>query len=187
MSRSRVALAELSGVADVPERIVLERHRELRSPAFFRPARYIFLVALLALLVAGLANVFGQRPETHTVDTARAKLELYAPSHVRGGLLYEARFTITAHRGLKDALLQLSPGWNEGMQMNTMEPSPLGQSSRDGDLLLDLGHIGAGRVYRLFLQFQTNATNVGRRRADVSLYDGATKLLTIERTVTVYP
>src|SRR5581483_670058 len=167
-------------MSDIPDRIVLRRHRDLETVAFHRPVRW-------ALLLLGLLNVFGQRPETHTVDTARARLELYAPSHLRGGLLYEARFTITAHRGLKDALLQLSPGWNEGMQMNTMEPSPLGQSSRDGDLLLDLGHIGAGRVYRLFLQFQTNATNVGRRRADVSLYDGATKLLTIERTVTVYP
>jgi len=32
-----------------------------------------------------------------------------------------------------------------------------------------------------------NATNVGRRRADVTLYDGATKLGAIHRTVTVFP
>ena len=187
MSRSCAALAELSGVADVPERIVLERHRELRSPAFFRPARYAFLVALLALLVAGLANVFGQRPATHTVDTPRAKLELYAPSHLRGGLLYEARFTIEAHADVKNALLQLSPGWNEGMQMNTIEPGPVGESSRDGDLLFTLGHIRAGTRFRLFLEFQTNPTNVGRKTADATLYDGATKLATIHRTVTVFP
>jgi hypothetical protein len=179
--------AELSGVADVPERIVLERHRELRSPAFFRPARYLVLGALLVLLVVALANVLGQRPETHVVDTSRAKVELYAPSHLRGGLLYEARFTIQAHADVKNALLQLSPGWNEGMQLNTIEPSPLGESSRNGDLLFTLGHIPAGTVYRLFLEFQTNPTNVGRKTADATLYDGATKLATIHRTVTVFP
>lgn len=174
-------------MADLPDRIVLKRHRELRSPAFFRPARYAVLIALFALLVLGLANVFGQRPNTHVVDTARARLELYAPTHLRGGLLYEARFTIRAHTDVKNALLQLSPGWNEGMQMNTIEPGPLGEASRNGDLLFTIGHIPAGTVYRLFLEFQTNPTNVGRKKADVTLYDGATKLATIHRTVTVFP
>jgi hypothetical protein len=73
------------------------------------------------------------------------------------------------------------------MQQNTIEPSPVAEGSRGGDLLLTLGHVPAGQVHRLFLEFQVNATNVGRRRADVTLYDGATKLGTIHRTVTVFP
>jgi hypothetical protein len=71
--------------------------------------------------------------------------------------------------------------------MNTIEPTPLAQASRDGDMLFTLGHVRAGDDYRLFLQFQVNPTNVGRRRADVTLYDGPTKLLTVHRTVTIYP
>jgi hypothetical protein len=121
------------------------------------------------------------------VNTPVASLELYAPSKVRGGLMFEARFTITAHRDLKNALLQLSPGWAEGMQINTISPSPLGESSRNGDFLFTLGHIPAGQKYRLFLQFQVVPTNVGRRHADVTLYDGAKKLVHIDREVTVYP
>ena len=88
---------------------------------------------------------------------------------------------------MRNALLQLSPGWNEGMQINTIEPEPIAEASRNGDMLFTLGHIPAGRKHRLFMQFQVDPTNVGRRRADVTLYDGAEKLLTIERTVTVYP
>lgn len=174
-------------MADVPDRIVLRRHLELGGPGFNRPARYALLALLGAFLVLGLANVFGQRPSGHLVDTPAAKLELYVPSHLRGGLMYEARFTITAHRDVGNAILQFSPGWNEGQQLNTIEPSPLGQASRDGDMLFTLGHIASGRTYRLFMQYQVNPTNVGHRRADVTLYDGGAKLATIHRTITVFP
>jgi fermentation-respiration switch protein FrsA (DUF1100 family) len=174
-------------MSEIPERIVLKDHLELRSVAFFRPARYALLVLLAIFIGFGLFNAFGQRPQTLWLHTPQATVELYAPNHVRGGLFFEARFTITAHEDIRNALLQLSPGWDEGMQMNTVEPNPLGYGSRDGDLLFTLGHIPKGHVYRLFLEFQVNATNVGRRRADATLYDGGTKIGTIQRTVTVYP
>ena len=178
---------EIHRVDDVPDRIVLARHRDLHGHGSRRPVRYVLLGLLLAFLLLGVFNVFGQRPMTTTVRAGAASLELYAPSRLRGGLLYEARFTINAHRDLKNALLQLSPGWNEGQQMNTIEPSPLGQASRNGDLLFTLGHVPAGQKFRLFLQFQVNPTNVGHRRADVTLYDGGTKIAAIERTITVFP
>jgi hypothetical protein len=174
-------------MTQIPEGIVLRRNRDLHSIAFDRRFRWALLTLLGALLVLGLLNVFGQRPQTEWLNTPAAKLEVYAPSHLRGGLLYEARFTITARRDLKRAELSFSPGWNEGMQQNTIEPNPVGYGSRDGDLFLTLGHIPAGHVYRLFMEFQVNATNVGRRRADVALYDGNEKLGTIHRTVTVFP
>lgn len=174
-------------MVDVPDGIVLRRNRDLHSVAFKRRFRWGVLAVIGAFLLLGLFDVFGQRPTTQWLDTPAAKLEVYAPAHLRGGLLYEARFTITAHRDLKSAALAFSPGWNEGMQQNTIEPNPLGYGSRDGDLLLTLGHVAAGHVYRLFMEFQVNATNVGRRRADVTLYDGATKIGTIHRTVTVFP
>jgi hypothetical protein len=174
-------------MTEIPEGIVLRRHRDLHSPGFNRPVRYVLLVLTCAVIALGLANVFGQRPETLRATSPQASLEVYAPAAVRGGLLYEARLTVHATSDLKNALLQFSPGWNEGMQMNTIEPTPLAQASRDGDLLFTLGHVRAGTVYRLFLQFQVDPTNVGHRNADVSLYDGGTKLLTIHRTITVYP
>lgn len=171
-----------------PEGIALDWHRDLSGPGFKgRPLRYAALLLLAAFLVLGLANLFGQRPESRSFDSARAKLTLNVPDHLRGGLLYQARFTIEAHRDVRNAVLEFSPGWNEQQQLNTIEPSPLGQASRNGDMLFTLGHIPAGKRFRLFMQFQVNPTNVGRRRADVTLYDGGTKLGTIHRTITVFP
>jgi hypothetical protein len=175
-------------VSEIPQQIVLERHRDLHSAVFNRAARWTLLSLLGAFLVLGLLNAFGQRPQTLVLDTPQARLSLYAPSHLRGGLLYEARFTVTAHRELKNVALSLSPGWAEGMQVNTIEPSPIGEGSRNGDLLLTFGHVPAGQVLRFFMAFQTNATNLAwHRRADVTLYDGARRLGSIHRTVTVFP
>ena len=172
---------------DVPDRLDLGRHRELASIGFHRPIRYIALALIVAVVVAGLFNAFGQRPSTTTASNASASLEVFAPSRVRGGLLYEGRFTVTAHRTLTHAVLQLAPGWAESQQINTIEPSPAAQTSRDGSLLFTLGAIPKGEHYTLYLEFQVNPTNVGHRGADVALYDGNTRLCTIKRTLTVFP
>jgi hypothetical protein len=176
-----------SVAAEIPDRIVLKRHRDLSSLGFNRPARYAILALLGLVLVLGLANVFGQHPQTVTARSAKADLELYAPDHLRGGLLYEARFTIRAHESLKHAVLQLAPGWTESQQMNTIAPSPLAQTSRNGSLLLTLGPVKRGEHYTLYVEFQVNPTNVGRRSTDVLLYDGNTQLLAVDRTITVFP
>jgi hypothetical protein len=73
------------------------------------------------------------------------------------------------------------------MTLNTVEPSPVGEASRDGRLAFELGHIPAGQDYLFFLQFQVNPTNVGHRSQDVRLYDGDELLLTIDRSVTIFP
>jgi hypothetical protein len=174
-------------MAAIPDGIVLERHRDLegrRKDAWIRRGLLV-LVGVVPLLA--LFNVFGQRPDVTTARATKADLELYAPVRLRGGLLWEARFTIAAHRDLKDAVLELDKGWLEGMTMNTIEPSPIGEGSNDGKLVLDLGHVPSGRRHILFVQFQVNPTNVGRRAQDVRLYDGKTLLTTIHRRVTVFP
>jgi hypothetical protein len=73
------------------------------------------------------------------------------------------------------------------MTLNTIEPAPVGEASDNGRLSLDLGHIPAGGSYLLFLEFQTNPTNVGHRSATVTLEDGSQTLLQIERTITIFP
>jgi len=173
-------------VADTPDFLTLRRNRDGvgRREVPLRRA----LLALVALfLLAGLLNAFGQRPQTSNAATSAASLKVYAPTRVRGGLYYEARFTVTARRALENALLLLDSGWLEGMTVNTIEPSPLTEASRDGKLLLRLGHIRAGSTYLLFMQLQVNPTNVGRRSQDVALYDGDTLLTSVDRTVTVFP
>ena len=174
-------------MAAIPDGIVLKRHRDLegrRSHAWVRRT-LIALVGLVPLLA--LFNLFGQRPHLATATAGAADLELYAPDHLRGGLLWESRFTITAHRDLKNARLELDKGWLEGMTLNTVEPGPVGEGSNDGKLVLDLGHVPSGQRYILFMQFQVNPTNVGHRSQNVRLYDGDTLLTTIHRRVTVFP
>jgi hypothetical protein len=97
------------------------------------------------------------------------------------------RFHVTAHSDLKKAILILSPGWAEDITINTIEPSPISEGSSNGRLTFDLGHIPAGGSYLLFMDFQVNPTNVGRRPQDVTLADGNTALITLHRTITVYP
>jgi hypothetical protein len=173
-------------MAETPDFLTLKRNRDGAGRAEVPIRRAIMgLVALLSL--AGVLNVFGQRPDTSKAAVSAASLKLYAPSRVRGGLYYESRFTIDARQDVKKATLVLDPGWVEGITINTIEPSPIGEASRNGKLVLELGHIPAGKTYLLFIQAQVNPTNVGRRSQDVALYDGDTFLASIDREMTVFP
>jgi hypothetical protein len=173
-------------VADIPDQLVLKvaRDREGRRDV---TARRIALAALLVVLALGLLNVFGQRPATTAADADAATLEVYAPERVRGGLFYEARFTIEAREEVEEATLVLDSGWAEGITINTVAPGPIGEASRDGRLAFELGRIPAGQKHVLFLQLQVNPTNVGHRAQDVELDDGDELLATINRTITVWP
>jgi hypothetical protein len=176
-------------MADVPDTLVLRRHRDLegmyRSGLWLRRI-IIFLISIVSLL--GLLNVFGQRPATARSEVDAAIVSLYAPTRIRGGDFMEARFHITAKRDLKKAMLELDPGWAEGMSLNTVEPSPIGEASDDGRLVFTLGHIPAGKAFILFMQFQVNPTNLAwHRPQNVTVLDGNQVLTTIHRTITVFP
>jgi len=175
-------------MADVPDGLVLKRDRDLEGRGNDIWVRRALLLLIVAIPVAALFNVFGQRPDTNTVVSPTASMKIYAPSHLRGGLLYEARFHITARADIQDAYLILGPGWAEGMQMNTIEPSPANETSDNGRLSFELGRIPAGQSHILFMQFQVDPTNVtfGREQT-VELKDGKTQLLTFKRHVTIFP
>ncbi|MDX6369927.1 MAG: hypothetical protein QOG93_1429 [Gaiellaceae bacterium] len=173
-------------MADTPDFLTLKHHRD-QACRRETPIRRVVMLLIALLCLAGLLNAFGQRPQTLRAAVSAASLKLYAPSRVRGGLYYEVRFTIDARQDLKKATLVLDPGWIEGITINTIEPSPIGEASRDGKLVLELGHIPAGKTYLLFVQEQVNPTNVGHRSQDVALYDGDTLLTSIDHEVTVFP
>ena len=174
-------------MARIPDTIVLRRDRDLgprQNDIWVRRGLFglICVVPVLALL-----NVFGQRPETSTGAAAAAQFSVSAPSRVRGGLLYQARFNITATKKLDQAELVLARGWIHHLTINTMAPSPTSETSQDGKLGLDLGPIAAGQTYVLFIDYQVNPTNVGRQDQTVTLYDGNRALVTLHRTLTVFP
>jgi hypothetical protein len=173
-------------VADLPQYLTLAGNRD-RSERFELVFRRAFFGLVLVVIVAGLLNVFGQRPSNTLAAGDVADLHVFAPARLRGGLYYEGRITIEAKSEIKKATLVLDSGWTEQMQINTIEPAPLGESSRDGKLTLDFGHVPAGQKLVAWLQFQVNPTNVGRRSQDVGLYDDTTLLATADRTVTIFP
>jgi hypothetical protein len=174
-------------VADVPDALVLKRDRDLEGRGADLWTRRALFSLIAAVPLIALFNVFGQRPVSDTLVGPAASLKIYAPSHLRGGLIYEARFHVTARQELHDARLVLGSGWLEGMTVNTIEPSPASETSDNGRLSLELGRIPKGESYLLFVYFQTNPTNVGHRTQTVELRDGDTRLLSFDRTLTVFP
>ena len=170
-----------------PVGLTLKRHRDLEGLRRTPWIRRALVALLVGFALAGLLNVFGHVPTAKTAEAPEATLEVKAPSQVRSGLFYELRFTIDARQELRDALLVLGRGWIDGITINTIEPGPVGEASRNGDLALDLGHVPAGQRHVLWVQGQVNPTTVAHRRATTELYDGERRLATHTTTVTIYP
>jgi hypothetical protein len=179
--------ANAGSVADVPDTIVLKRDRDLDGRLWHIWLRRGLLALLGVIPLLALFNVFGQQPTSAKAEAPVATLKVSSPTRLRGGLIYMARFDVHAKQDLKSATLVLDQGWAENITINTVEPSPVGEASKNGRLSFELGHVPAGQKYTLYMDFQVNPTNVGRQSQDVELDDGETQILTIERDVTVFP
>ena len=173
-------------MANLPDHLTL-RHNRDQEGAWDLKVRRFAAGIVLAIVVLGALNVFGQHPSTSTASAPPASLEVYAPARARAGLYYMARFTIRAREDVAKATLVLDPGWAEAITINTIEPSPIGEGSDNGRLVLELGHLPAGQKYVLYMHLQINPTNVGRRSQDVELRDGDTVLARVDRTITLFP
>ena len=173
--------------ADRPDFITLSRHRDLKERGRGLWTRRAILGLLFLLPLLAVANVFGQRASTSTASGPAASLEVQMPAAARPGLIYEARFTITATQKLSAATLAFRSDWLEGLTLNTIEPSPVSETSENGSLVLVLGPIDAGKTFRLVFQMQVNPTSFGRRDQDVVLTDGDRTVASVHRTLTIYP
>ena len=148
--------------------------------------RAVMTVLALVVLLA-LANRFGQRPARSTTRSPAATLRLTAPDTVRGGLFFQSRVEIRAARAIAHPRLVLEPGWVEGMQVNSIEPAPVGEASRDGRVVLSYDALARGDVLRVWLQFEVNPTNVGRRSYALALDDAERPVARLARDITVLP
>jgi hypothetical protein len=174
-------------MAGAPDTLTLKRHRDLEGRAWTVVARRVLIALLTLVLLAGLLNVFGQRPDTDSASAAAASLKVVAPTRARSGIVYSARFHITAHQDIKDAFLVLDPGWAEGYTVNGVAPQPLTEADRNGRIAYGFGHIPAGQSLIFFLSLQVNPTNIGHRSQNVELDDGETPILTVHRNITIFP
>jgi hypothetical protein len=143
------------------------------------------IFAVVALL--GLLDVFGQGTTPTMAGTPAAVLRVTAPRAVRGGLFFQSRVEIRARRDIAHPRLVLDEGWIEGMQVNSIEPNPVGEASRDGRLVLSYDALDAGERLVVWLEFEVNPTNTGRRSYGLELDDADTKIAAIHRNITVFP
>jgi hypothetical protein len=150
-------------------------------------ARRVVIALFCVIAVLALADRFGQGTKESQAASPAARMTLTAPEVVRGGLFFQSRVEIHAVREIAFPHLVLDHGWVEGMQVNSIHPEPTGELNRDGRVVLTYDKLAAGDDLTVWLQFQVNPTNIGRRSQDVELYDDTTLLATADRTVTVFP
>jgi hypothetical protein len=150
-------------------------------------ARRVVIALFCAVSVLALADRFGQRASTSMATAPAARMRLTAPEVVRGGLFFQSKLEVRALRGIALPRIVLDDGWVEGMQVNSIEPAPAGESSRDGRVVLSYGKLAAGDVLRVWLQFEVNPTNTGHRPYGVELDDASTRLVRLSPTLTVLP
>jgi hypothetical protein len=81
----------------------------------------------------------------------------------------------------------LGSGFVEGMQLNTVEPSPVSEAGRGPRVVLSYAALRPGDELVVYLQLQVNPTTVGEQDTSVELDDQAAPVARIAQTTTVLP
>ena len=171
----------------LPDGLSVERSRELHGRSAHVWYRRALLCAIAVLPILALLNVFGQRPTTSFVHARAADLSVTAPARLRSGLIFQVRVKVTAHEALGKPQLVFDPGWWESMSVNSLVPNPSSQTNENGRVVLAYNRLAAGHTLIAWLYFQVNPTNVGKRREDVELDNGATVITGVHRSLTIFP
>jgi hypothetical protein len=149
--------------------------------------RRAVMTCFAAITILGLLNAVGQRAGSTTASGSAASMRLTAPHVVRGGLFFQSRVEIRALRDIEHPRLVLDDGWLEGMQVNSIEPAAADEATRDGRVVLSYDALDAGERLVVWLQFEVNPTNTGRRSYALELDDAETRVAAIDRDITVLP
>jgi hypothetical protein len=171
----------------LPHGLRRDRHVDLSDRRGEPWARRAIIAMLAAAIVAALLGAIGQTPQTLHAQAAAATLTVTAPTRVRGGLFFQGRFDIVAREHVSRPRLVFGNGWTEEMQLNTIEPSPVSETSSDGRLDLQWDPMRRNDHLTIWMQFEVNPTGVGRRDRSVTLLDGDHLITRIPGKVTVLP
>jgi hypothetical protein len=150
-------------------------------------ARRAVLGLLVVVPLLALTGLLGQRATESHAAGARATLSVRAPRTVRGGLFFQSRIQVHVLGRIQHPRLVLDQGWLEGMQVNSIEPQPQDESSRNGRLVLAYATWLPGERKTIWLQFQVNPTNVGHRAYGLELDDANARIARVDRSLTVLP
>jgi len=146
------------------------------------------ILTLLGLIVLlGVLNRYGQRPADSVARVPAATMRLSAPEHIRGGLFFQSRLEISAAQAIDHPRIVLDEGWVEGMQVNSIEPAPVGEAAREGRVVLSYDALKPGDLLRVWFQFEVNPTNVGRRSYALALDDAERPVARLTRDISVLP
>jgi len=172
---------------ELPDGITLEDNRDLRGRSRRPWYRRALLGCVAALPVLALLNVFGQKPTSTSAAAPAASLRVTAPDRLRGGLIFQVRVEVVAHRDMQEVELVFDRGWFESMSVNSVQPEASNESSRNGRVVLSYGKLNAGHTLIVWLYFQVNQTNVGKRRENVELDDDERPIVHVNRSLTIFP
>ncbi|MEA2127697.1 MAG: hypothetical protein QOJ85_588 [Solirubrobacteraceae bacterium] len=171
----------------IADGIDLDRHRDLQGRIGAPWVRRVLLALLAVPVVLGLAGALGQETSTLSAAGPAARMNISAPSVLRGGLMWRVRVHVRAQATIDHPRLILGRGYANGMQVNTIEPSPTGEANRGPNLVLSYDGLAPGDELVVYLQFQVDPTTFGRQDAAVELDDETTAIARIAHTITVLP
>jgi hypothetical protein len=174
-------------VDELPGSLTINGHALMHGRERHPIYRRVLFGLVCVLPVLALLNVFGQHATSQTANGAGATLEVEAAKNLRGGLLHQLRLTVVATRDLEHPQFVLSPGWFEQNTENSIAPDPVEQSSSNGRVVLSYGPLNAGQKLTVWVDFQVNPVNVGRRTVNVELTDGPRPIASVNRNLTVFP
>jgi hypothetical protein len=170
------------------ERLDLGRLRDLRGRRAHHWVRRGLLALLAVAPLAALTGAIGQPTQKLTAAAgAGARLQVEVPDVLRGGLLWRARIAVRADRTIEHPRIVLGAGFFEGMQVNTIEPSPAGEASRGPQVVLSYDALQPGDELVVYLQLQVNPTTVGEQDTSVQLDDETDRLARVRHVTTVLP
>ena len=174
-------------VAELPGSLSVETHASLRGRERHPVYRRVLFGLVCVIPVLAVINLFGQHATSKTVDGAGATLDVEMAKELRGGLLHQLRMTVTATQDMEHPQFVMSPGWFEQNTENAVVPDPIEQSSSNGRVVLSYGPLHAGQKLTVWVDFQVNPINVGRRTVNIDFNDGPRHVASFKRTITVFP
>ena len=174
-------------MSDGDPQIDLDRMRDLRGRHAHTWIRRVTLALLAVPVVLALAGMIGQPTRKLVAAGAAARLQVDVPDALRGGLLWRARIAVRARRTIEHPRIVLGAGFVEGMQVNTIEPSPTGEASRGPKVVLSYDKLDLGDELVVYLQLQVNPTTVGNQDTSVELDDETDPLARVAHTTRVLP
>jgi hypothetical protein len=169
------------------ERLDLGRLRDLRGRRAHPWIRRGLLALLAVPLLLALTGAIGQPTQKLAAAGSGARLQVEVPDVLRGGLLWRARIAVRAGRRIGHPRIVLGAGFFEGMQVNTIEPSPAGEASRGPRVVLSYDALEPGDELVVYLQLQVNPTTGGEQDTSVELDDETDLLAHVRHVTTVLP